>query len=94
MASTLELVSGFSSKNDGMFNDKLIVEIRKKDEMTKYIDDPCKAVCQLIPEYVKYLGYHYQDSRGKMLERDKDDEGSLKTANKNEIRIKFNGSFF
>ena len=93
MASTLELVSGFSSKNDGMFNDKLIVEIRKKDEMTKYIDDACKAVCQLIPEYVKYLGYHYQDSRGKMLERDKDDEGSLKTANKNEIRININDTF-
>lgn len=93
MVSALELVSAFSSKNDGKFNDDLIIDIRHKDEITKYIDDACKAVCQMIPEYVKYLGYHYQDSRGKMLERDREDEGSQKTANKNEIRININDTF-
>lgn len=80
----LDMISEFSKMNDGKFNDTLLIDMRAKDEMTEYIDDACKAVVQLIPEYVKYLGYHYQDNRGKMLERDKDD--SEKQTGK-EIRI-------
>ena len=68
----LELVSGFSNRNDGKFNDELILNVRQKDEMTEYIDAACKAVANLIPEYIEYKGFHYQDSRSKMLERDKD----------------------
>jgi hypothetical protein len=82
----LDLIANFSKKNDNQFNDELIYGIRHNDEMAKHIDEACKAIVQLIPEYVKYNGYHYQNTRSKMLDLNKDDSG-VKAGNKDEIRI-------
>lgn len=87
----LELVSGFSNRNDGKFNDELILNVRQKDEMTEYIDAACKAVANLIPEYIEYKGFHYQDSRSKMLERDKD-SGDV-SPKKGEIYLNINETY-
>lgn len=83
----MDLVAGFSSRNDNKFNDTLLLETRQKDEMTEYIDEACKAVVQLIPEYVKYIGYRYRDNRDKMLERDKDDGGDKPVGKERRIHI-------
>lgn len=79
----LELVANFSAKNDGKFNDDLIYNIRKNDDMAIYIDNACKAITQLVPEYIKYNGYHYRNVRSKMLDLNKGDE----PVSKNEVRI-------
>lgn len=87
----LDLVSAFSERNAGKFNDDLILKTRQKDEMTQYIDLACQAVANLIPEYIKYNGYHYQDSRSKMIERDKEVvEGK---GNKKEIYLNINETY-
>ena len=87
----LDLVSEFSNKNQGKFNDDLILNMRQKDEMTEYIDAACRAVAMLIPEYIEYKGYHYQDSRAKMLDRDKD-AGDAKVK-KGEIYLNINETY-
>lgn len=87
----LDLIANFSKMNDGKFNDDLIYGIRKNDEMAKYIDEACKAVVQLAPEYVKYMGYHYQNIRSKMIELNKSDDTS--NTKKNEIRINVNNTY-
>ena len=87
----LDLVANFSCRNDGKFNNDLILNIRQKDEMTEYIDAACKAVTQLIPEYIEYKGFHYQDSRAKMLDRDKD-SGDVKPKN-GEIYLNINETY-
>lgn len=81
----LDIIANFSTINDGKFNDDLIYNMRKNDEMAKYIDEACKAIVQLAPEYIKYNGYRYQNIRSKMIDMNKDD-GGVKTP-KNEIRI-------
>lgn len=79
----MQLVSNFSSKNDNKFNDDLLIKFRQQDDMVTYIDDACKAITQLMPEYIQYKGYHDIDNRQRMLDRDKsEDEDSKK-----EIRI-------
>ena len=79
----MQLVSNFSSKNDNKFNDDLLIKFRQQDDMVTYIDDACKAITQLMPEYIQYKGYRDIDNRQRMLDRDKsEDEDSKK-----EIRI-------
>lgn len=86
----VDLVAAFSSKNDNKFNDDLILGLRNNDKMVDYIDDACKAIVQLIPEYVKYKGFHYLDNRKRMLERDEEhDENDYK----NELRININDTY-
>lgn len=80
----LDLVANFSKINDHKFNDDLIYNLRRSDEMAKHIDSACKAVVQLAPEYIKYNGYHYQNIRSKMIDLNKGDEP---TNVKNEVRI-------
>ena len=87
----LDLVSNFSNKNQGKFNDDLILGIRQKDEMSEYIDMACKAVATLIPEYIEYKGYHYQDSRTKMLDRDKENGNSK--SKKGEVYLNINETY-
>lgn len=79
------MVANFSKMNDGMFNDDLILNMRKKDEMADHIDAACRAVAQMAPEYIKYKGYHYQNVRSKMIDLNQsDNEGDI---SKNEIRV-------
>ena len=59
----MQLVSNFSSKNDNKFNDDLLIKFRQQDDMVTYIDDACKAITQLMPEYIQYKGYHDIDNR-------------------------------
>ena len=74
----LDMVANFSKMNDGMFNDDLILNMRKKDEMADHIDAACRAVAQMAPEYIKYKGYHYQSIRSKMIDLNQsDDEGDI-----------------
>lgn len=87
----LDLVSEFSNKNNNKFNDNLILNMRQKEEMTEHIDAACKAVAMLIPEYVEYKGYRYQDSRAKMLDRDKE-SGDIKSK-KGEIYVNINETY-
>ena len=90
----LDLVAGFSSKNDNKFNDELLCGIRNNDDMVSYIDESCRAVAKLLPENIKYLGHSEIDNRKRMLERDaldKDPKGSKKA--KNEIRINISYSY-
>ena len=77
----LDIIANFSTINDGKFNDDLIYNMRKNDEMAKYIDEACKAIVQLAPEYIKYNGYRYQNIRSKMIDMNKDD-GGVKTPKK------------
>ena len=49
----MQLVSNFSSKNDNKFNDDLLIKFRQQDDMVTYIDDACKAITQLMPEYIQ-----------------------------------------
>lgn len=89
----LDMVAGFSSKNDGKFNDDLLIKLRQNDDMVSYIDDSCKAIVNLLPDYVKYKGYYFNDNRKKMLERDEGkDTGNIKCP-KNEIRIHINDTY-
>ena len=79
------MVANFSKMNDNKFNDDLILNMRKNDEMADHIDAACRAIAQMAPEYIKYKGYHYQSIRSKMIDLNQsDDEGDI---GKNEIRI-------
>ncbi len=81
----LDMVANFSKMNDNKFNDDLILNMRKNDEMADHIDAACRAIAQMAPEYIKYKGYHYQSIRSKMIDLNQsDDEGDI---GKNEIRI-------
>lgn len=81
----MQLVSNFSAKNDNKFNDDLLVKFRQEDDMVIYIDDACKAIVQIMPEYVEYKGYHTIDNRQRMLDRDKEEAEAGDS--KKEIRI-------
>jgi hypothetical protein len=83
----LDLIANFSTKNDNQFNNELIYGIRHNDEMAKHIDEACKAIVQLIPEYVKYNGYHYQNIRSKMVDLNKADDDSGTKGNKIRINV-------
>lgn len=87
----MQLVSNFSSKNDEKFNDDLLIKFRQQDDMVVYIDNACKAIVQLIPEYVEYEGYSTVDNRQRMLDRDKEEAESGDS--KKEIRINISDTY-
>lgn len=88
----LDVIANFSRINDNKFNNDLIYNMRANDEMAKYIDEACKAIVQLAPEYIKYNGYHYQNIRSKMLDMNKDD-GGVKPTSKNEVHIHISDTY-
>lgn len=89
----LELIANFSKMNDNKFNEDLIYNIRRNDEMAKHIDAACRAVAQIAPKYIKYNGYRYQNIRSKMIELNKDDAQNGQKTGKNEVRIHINETY-
>mgnify|MGYP006907956578 FL=1 len=87
----MQLVSNFSAKNDNKFNNNLLINFRQNDDMVKYIDDACKAIVRLMPQYVEYKGYHTVDNRQRMLDRDKE-EAEIGDSKK-EIRINISDTY-
>ena len=90
----LDLVAAFSSKNDNKFNDDLLINFRRDDDMVRYVDDACEAITRLIPDFITYKGNREIDNRKRMLARDesdKDPKGSKMS--KNEIRINVSDTF-
>lgn len=89
----LDMVAAFSSKNDNKFNDDLLVNFRRDDDMVKYVDDACEAITKLIPEYIKYRGHHEIDNHKRALARDESDKDKGSKIGKNEIRINTSDTF-
>ena len=69
-----------NSKQYETFNEDIIRNIRKNDDMVTYLDETWKEIVRHIPNNMKYLGYHYDDSvrRFKELNAGKDKSGSSK----------------
>lgn len=69
------------SKNFDKFNDDVILNIRKNDDMVKYIDETWVEIQRHLPKNMKYLGYRFDDSgrRFKELNVGKDKDKSHPT---------------
>ncbi|MGL4950067.1 MAG: hypothetical protein ACRC5M_06765 [Anaeroplasmataceae bacterium] len=67
----------YSKKFDN-FNDDIILNIRKNDDMVQYIDETWQEIQRHIPKNMKYLGYHFDDAgrRFRELNSGKDKSGS------------------
>ena len=59
----LQFVAEYSQQFKKHFNDDLILNIRKKDDITHHIDMMWKELSRHIPGNIKYLGYIYDDTR-------------------------------
>lgn len=57
----MNFTSEYSKKFDN-FNEDIIINIRKNDDMVTYIDETWKEIQKHIPQNMKYLGYHYDDT--------------------------------
>lgn len=66
------------SKKFDHFNDDIILNIRKNDDMVEYIDETWREIQRHIPHNMKYLGYHFDDTgrRFRELNVGKDKSGS------------------
>lgn len=57
----LQWTSKYSEKFNN-FNEDVIINIRKNDDMVVYIDEAWKEIQKHIPNNLEYLGYKYDDS--------------------------------
>ena len=51
-----------NSKQYDTFNEDIIRNIRKNDDIAMYLDETWKEIVRHLPNNMKYLGYHYDDS--------------------------------
>lgn len=72
----LQFTSAYSKKFDN-FNEDIILNVRKNDDMVQYIDETWKEIQKHIPNNMIYKGYHFDDTgrRFRELNSGKDKSG-------------------
>jgi hypothetical protein len=64
----LQYAAEVSACNKGLFNEDLILNLRKNDDMVKYIDETWQELVRHIPNNIRYLGYTYDDTKRRTRE--------------------------